>query len=279
MIWCWILLAAVLLSALWCLLLTCRRSWDGWDRLLPRRYAHRGYHDKPKVPENSMAAFRRAVERGWGAELDIHLLRDGGLAVIHDSSLRRTAGADVRIEDLTRADLARYPLEQSTETIPLLEDVLALFEGRAPLIIELKPEGGNHKALSAAAAAMLDGYAGDYCIESFDPRVLYWFRKHRPQVCRGQLSYNFLADREIRLPWLLKLILTNLLTNFLTRPDFIAYQFSGRHNRSLRLCRTLWRPRVFYWTIDRQPDMDTAEKTGAGCIFERFCPDECPSDV
>ena len=269
----WFLLI-VLLLLLWCLLLVCRRSWPRWDRLLPGRYAHRGYHDKPRVPENSLAAFRRAVERGYGAELDVHLMQDGGLAVIHDSSLQRTAGADVRIEDLCRTDLARYPLEQSNETIPLLEDVLALFRDKAPLVIELKPERGNHKALSAAVAAVLDGYSGDYCIESFDPRVLYWFRKHRPQVCRGQLAYNFLADRESELPWLLKLILTNLLTNFLTRPDFIAYQFSDRRVPSLRLCKRLWHPKIFYWTITSQTDLDTAEGEQAAGIFERFCPRE-----
>ena len=66
------------------------------------RFAHRGYHDKPLVPENSLPAFRRAIAHGWGAELDVHLMKDGTLAVIHDSSLLRTAGADVQIEELTR---------------------------------------------------------------------------------------------------------------------------------------------------------------------------------
>ena len=45
------------------------------------RYAHRGFHDKPQVPENSLAAFRRAIERGFGAELDVHLTKDGKLVV------------------------------------------------------------------------------------------------------------------------------------------------------------------------------------------------------
>ena len=56
-----------------------------WD------YAHRGLHDKEVgSPENSLAAFKEAVESGYGAELDVHLLKDGNLAVIHDSSLFRT---------------------------------------------------------------------------------------------------------------------------------------------------------------------------------------------
>ena len=99
-----IILAAV--CVLWILAQRCRRGHEAWPELKQFRYAHRGYHNKPTVPENSMAAFRAAVERGWGAELDVHLMKDGNLAVIHDASLLRTAGADVKIEDLTKADLA-----------------------------------------------------------------------------------------------------------------------------------------------------------------------------
>lgn len=154
--------------AVWYTATICRRKHPAWNVLKHYRYAHRGYHDKPTIPENSMAAFRRAVERGWGAELDVHLMKDGNLAVIHDSSLKRTAGADVCIEDLTESELGQYYLEESSEQIPLLPEVLELFEEKTPLIIELKSERGNHAELSEAVAKLLDTYKGDYCIESFD---------------------------------------------------------------------------------------------------------------
>ena len=266
------LLLIPLLFALWVLLLRCRRNHPHLPLLTQYRYAHRGYHQKPTVPENSIAAFRRAVEAGYGAELDIHLMKDGHLAVIHDSSLLRTAGADVAIEDLTREELAQYRLEESDEQIPLLEDVLALFEGKTPLIVELKAEGGNHAALSAAAARLLDTYKGDYCIESFDPRVVHWFRRHRPSVCRGQLSCNLVADRTVRQPLPVRFILTNLLSNIAACPDFVAYKYEDRRNLSLRLCRAIWRPGRFNWTIDSQSAMTIAESEGAVCIFEQFEP-------
>lgn len=265
----WILLAVL---AVWVLLLTCRRGHSAWPKLKQYRYAHRGYHHKPTVPENSMAAFQAAVERGWGAELDVHLMKDGNLAVIHDSSLKRTAGADVHIEDLTKAELAKYTLEESRERIPLLKDVLALFEGETPLIIELKPERGNCSALSEAVAKMLDQYKGDYCIESFDPRVLCWFRKNRPQVCRGQLAENFFEGKS-GLPVYLKGILTNLLLNFLACPDFIAYKFEDRKGLSLRLCEFIWKPVRVSWTIRKKQDMETAEAEGRMVIFEQFDPE------
>ena len=70
------------------------------------KYAHRGLHNATR-PENSMAAFRSALTLGYGIELDVHLMKDGPLVVIHDSSLKRTAGADVKIEDLTVEDLEK----------------------------------------------------------------------------------------------------------------------------------------------------------------------------
>ena len=75
----------------------CRIGSRGLESLRGRFYAHRGVHT-PGIPENSLGAFQRAVEHGYGIELDVHLLRDGNLAVIHDHSLKRTAGADVMIE-------------------------------------------------------------------------------------------------------------------------------------------------------------------------------------
>ena len=106
-----VLLILLVLAEGWTLLLRCRRGHPGWKLLRQYRYAHRGYHDKPHIPENSMAAFHRAIENGFGAELDVHLLKDGHLAVIHDASLKRTAGADVLVEDLTSEELKAYRLE------------------------------------------------------------------------------------------------------------------------------------------------------------------------
>ena len=156
----------------------------GWS------YAHRGLHSDT-VPENSMDAFSRALNGGYGIELDVHLMKDGNLAVIHDASLKRTAGADVLIEDLCTEDLENYRLEGTEQKIPTFLEVLDLFNGKAPLIVELKPVGNNHDALCARVCAALDKYTGVYCIESFDPRCVYWFRKHRPDVIRGQLTENF----------------------------------------------------------------------------------------
>lgn len=264
-----IILALVI--CLYLLALMCRTDHKKLPELRKWYYAHRGLHGNG-VPENSMLAFRRALEKGYGIELDVHLLKDGNLAVIHDSALKRTTGAEGHIEDLQTADLANYRLEGTDETIPTFGQVLALFSGKAPMIIELKAEGGNHAALAETVCRALEGYDGLYCIESFDPRCIKYLAKNRPDIVRGQLSENFLKDKSSGLPGFLRFVLSNLLTNFVTRPDFIAYKFEDRKSLSPVLCRHWWHAQGVSWTIRNPQDFDIALREGHIPIFEYFEP-------
>jgi glycerophosphoryl diester phosphodiesterase len=266
-----LLLILLLLLLLYLLAIRCRRGHRAWETLRRYRFAHRGLHDKDHgVPENSLAAFQRAVDQGFGAELDVHLTKDGRLAVIHDDSLKRTAGVDVKASELTAEELGAYRLEGTEEKIPFLEQVLPLFEGKTPLIVELKVEG-NAAELARATCDMLDQYQVDYCIESFHPQAIYWLRKNRPEICRGQLSMNFLKDRA-GLNFPSAFAMTYLLTGFLTAPDFIAYDHHGRSNLSLKLARKLWGVQEVSWTLRSREEMEKCEKDGCLSIFEKFVP-------
>ena len=259
----------------WCLLLRPRRNQPGWEALEGFRFAHRGLHDPgQRIPENSMTAFRRAMEHGFGAELDVHLMADGNLAVVHDSNLKRVCGTDVLIEDLTAPDLKDYPLAGTEERIPLFRDVLALFEGKTPLVIELKVERDNAAALTDAVMAALKGWKGTYCVESFHPAVLLRLKERYPHVLRGQLSQNFLRDSEVEnLSLPVRFILTNLLTTAVTRPDFIAYNWRDRGNLSLKLMRALYGVHEVGWTVRERKTMEGLDQAGVTPIFEGFCPD------
>ncbi len=269
-----IVIVLLVLFWLYLLCLRCRRGHADWAHFRKWRYAHRGLHDKEKgIPENSMAAFKRAAANGFGAELDVHLMKDGRLAVIHDASLLRTAGAEVFIEDLTAEELENYRLEGTEQRIPLLEEVLPLFTGRAPVIVELKAERGNAEALAAATCKVLDKHKGEYCVESFDPRCLMWLWQNRPDMIRGQLSENFTAHGDAQdLPGGIRWILTNLLLNVRTRPDFIAYRFEDRGNLSLKLCRSFYKVQEASWTVRDKAVMEQAEAAGNLVIFENFDP-------
>ena len=271
-----IVLAAVIVVVflLYLLALRCEKRRGEWDYFRKWRYAHRGYHGRELGPENSLAAFREAIRRGFGCELDVHLMKDGRLAVIHDASLLRTAGADVLVEDLTAEELKQYRLEGTEEEIPLLEEVLPLFEESGlPLVVELKAERGNHDALAAAACEVLDRFRVLYCIESFDPRCIRWLKKNRPEIVRGQLSENFLRHGDGgNMPKVLLWALGNLLTNCLAKPDFIAYRFSDRNNFCLRWCRLVYRVQEINWTIITKEEMREAESAGNLVIFQDFDP-------
>ena len=184
----------------------------------------------------------------------------------------RCTGKSGTPEELTAADLKDYPLEGTEETIPLFSQVLELFADRAPIIVELKPVGGNHAALCQAACDMLDGYNGVYCLESFDPRCIHWLKKNRPELIRGQLSEDFVRNPKSPLPLILKFLLTHQLENFLIRPDFVAYKFADRKTPSVFLARKLWGAQGVTWTITKPEDLDTARKEGWIPIFEGFRP-------
>ena len=240
--------------------------------MLSWRYAHRGLHKKPVVPENSMAAFGRAVLGGFGIELDVHLTQDSRLAVIHDSSLKRTCGVDLVIEDMKLAEAQVYFLEQSQERIPSLEEVLKLVGGRVPLIVELKAsktETGKDttEELCRETAKALDSYAKEwaenhplYCVE---------FKVHRPDMIRGQLAGHLNRDKKT-LPWISNVLLKNLWVNLMGKPDFVAYRFADRKAPALKR----YQGPLFFWTIKKYEDLKEAESLGAAGIFEGFDPRE-----
>lgn len=259
------------LCLLYLLSLMGRRGHPGLEKLRGWSYAHRGLHDAAR-PENSMSAFRAALEGGYGIELDVHLLSDGNLAVMHDSLLKRTTGTDGRIEDLTTGQLKNHHLGGTGETIPEFRQVLELFAGKAPLIIELKAVGNNYARLCEAVCTMMEDYNGVYCLESFDPRCLLWLKKNRPDILRGQLAENYFASPTSSLPFLLKLLLTHQVGNFLTRPDFIAYKYRDRKTISNFLSRKVWGLQGVSWTLETQEEYDTAVKEGWIPIFEGFRP-------
>lgn len=266
------LIILLIIFLLYVLSTVCRKNHTGVHQLLGWKYTHRGLHGEG-VPENSLLAFRKSAEAGYGAEFDVHLLADGNLAVIHDASLLRVTGKEGQIEELTAADLGNYNLCGTMETIPEFSQVLETFAGNVPLIIELKVVKNNYKPLCEAVCRALDGYQGVYCLESFDPRCIYWLRKNRPDIIRGQLSENyFVTPGGKKLPWILRLLLTHQMLNFLTFPDFVAYRFADRKTFSNFLVKNLWKAPLVGWPLKTPAEYEQATREGWISIFENFTP-------
>ena len=242
-----------------------RVTRDQKTPFMRKNFAHRGLHTEDKsVPENSLAAFRRASERGYGMELDVQLSKDGQVVVFHDDTLNRVCGVDARVDELTLAELKELSLCGTDERIPLFSELLETVDGAGALIVELKT--GRHNAeLCEKTLALLRGYKGEFCIESFDPRIVAWFRKNAPDIVRGQLScppegYNG------ELPAPAALILSRTLLNFLARPQFIAYKLAKKP-LAVRLCEALGAMRVCWTSHD-----PVSENGNDVVIFEFYEP-------
>lgn len=266
--------AALLLTLLILYLLALRPQTDRRHLLKPfeQTYiAHRGFFDNSgPAPENSIPAFQRAVEHGYGIELDVSLTKDHRLVVFHDDTLKRMCGIQKAISQCTYAELQNLTLAGSTAKIPLFRDVLLTVDKKVPLIIEIKPEGDCIETARALAAA-LDSYSGTYCIESFHPGVVFWFRKNRPHIVRGILSTDYKKNHLSRNPFV-QFFLSNLLLNWLAKPDFIAYNHKYANQFSYRLCRKLYRAVHAAWTIRSQKELEQARKTFSIFIFDSFQP-------
>lgn len=272
----WIAAILLLVTGLYLLLIApCDQHPDA-SQLEGWLYAHRGLHDgNVKVPENSLQAFRLAVENGYGMELDVQLTADHQLVVFHDKTLKRVCGVDIPLHTLTYDELQLYPLPDGS-IIPLFSQVLSLVNGQTPLIVEVKYHGNVTEIAKATHEALKD-YKGPYCVESFHPLAMYYFRKNAPDILRGQLAYGGKWKKEDNsLP--LHFLLKHLLVNCISRPHFVAYSVPTDHTLAMWLMKNLFHPMLAAWTIREQIILEDCQDDYDFPIFELFTPERDEED-
>lgn len=269
----YVVLAVILLVAIVYLLLIMPRIVGKPDTepFKQHLYAHRGLFDNESdAPENSLKAFKKAVESGFGIEMDVQLTKDKKAVVFHDGNLERMCNAKGKVKEFTFEELQQFSLAKSQEKIPLFTDVLKVVDGKVPLIIEYKIDDTNPLVCEIGNEILKD-YKGLYCIESFNPFGVNWYKKHRKDIVRGQLSEEFIKNGMERK--LLYFVVANLLTNFWTKPDFIAYNAINYKNLSRRICRKLYGNFAVTWTIKSQKQLDEMREHFDIFIFDSFVPD------
>lgn len=250
-------------------------------------YAHRGLHnmnpaieklksiknthaqqpETDRLPENSYAAIKRAADLGYGIEFDVHLTKDDVPVVFHDDTLNRICGVKGNLRDYTYAQLQQFRLLGTEERIPAFADILKMVDGRVPLIIEYKVEKNADK-LCRICDRILSDYKGLYCIESFHPMAVRWYKIHRPNIVRGQLSEDF-TRQKLNIPYFL---LSHLIGNCYASPDFIAYNCKHKDELSRTICRKLYRSLSVAWTVRSQEELDRVSRSFDLFIFEGFVP-------
>ena len=236
--------------------------------LIEKPIAHRGLFND-LYPENSLGAFNNAVKNNYGIELDVQFTKDKKVIVFHDDNLKRMTGLDKNVNELEYKEIKKLILLKTNETIPLLEDVLKLVDGNALLIIEIK-NCNNIKELGESTYNILRNYKGKFAVESFNPIVLEWYKVNASYVVRGQLSGNY-KKFEGKTNVIERFILTNMLLNFLSKPNFIAYELNSLPNARVSSLRKKGMI-VITWTIKNEKDEEKAYKYSDNIIFDGFRP-------
>ncbi|MBP3322678.1 MAG: glycerophosphodiester phosphodiesterase [Clostridia bacterium] len=228
-------------------------------------FAHRGLHSGDgNTPENSLAAFKAAAEKGFGIELDVHLTTDNEVIVFHDDDLKRMCGVDRATFDLSYDEIKELSLLNTEHKIPLFTEVLKVYNGAGPMVLEIKTCPRKYE-LCEKVLELLNDYEGDVCIESFDPRIVGWWKKNAPQYLRGQLAQQY--KKYDGQPKILAFMLANSLTNFIARPHFIAYNL-GKKPLLTRLSEKMGALK-FNWTVRSKEE----EAKVDGIIFEKYEPE------
>lgn len=233
--------------------------------LYEKPVAHRGLHDA-EAPENSMAAFRKAIEKGYHIETDVHLLKSGEVAVFHDDNLKRICGKNAKIKDLTLDDVNgdEYLLPNG-EHIPLFSDFLDLVNGQVGILLELKYAGLGNYELEKKVLDLIAGKEDWIAVQAFNPYTIAWFAENAPQFRRGLLSL-WAIGFDVGMYWRRM------------KPDFISFEASGLGLIKKYVAKR--NARLLSWTNDSREKVEKSIKNGVNnIIFENIDLDEIGFDM
>ena len=267
--------ALAVLLALWLFLIGAKHS-AGMDKFKFTHYAHRGLHGslpafEDAAPENSLKAFGRAVDMGFGIELDLRQTKDGEIVVFHDDTLTRVCGREGKVSDMTFAELQEASLLGTEEKIPLFKEVLALISGKIQLLVEIKDDGYGASTVEKTMKILSED-EGEYIVESFNPLLLGAVKKCAPEVLRGFLCDKLSAKPEYK-AFKYKVVERHFL-NFIARPHFIACSKENPKTFPIGIIRALFRPAFVAWTVKSSEEEKQAKLDGfTGIIFEGYIPE------
>lgn len=258
-----VLLIAVILFIM--LLPGNRKKVKNFDWLLARPIAHRGYHNGQKdCPENSKAAYQKAIDRNYNIEIDIHVTLDNQIVVFHDDNVERMTGVNKLIKDMTLEEIKQLRLQGGEESIMTLPEFLDLVHDQVGVLIEFKNSQGGK--LEKYAWPILEKYNGRWVMQAFQPDSLKWFKQNQPSIPRGQLCFNYMGTKN---PWLRKFLYTYLFSNFIGRPNFISYNWPGCKYKTIKLLRKMHAP-LLVWTIQNEEVYNQVKDKCDNVIFENL---------
>ncbi len=237
-----------------------RQSPAGLSWLTARPIAHRGLHDGNKaVWENTLSAFSRAIVANYAIECDVHLSSDGVPVVFHDADLERLTSEKGMVHDRTAVQLSKIKIGGTQDRIPLLSQMLALVDGKVPLVIELKGDPGHDDGLVAAVARELSGYNGQAAIMSFEHPHLRRCAKEAPGIPAG-LTAEGVHDPDIEAHF-------SMLAHGIS---FVSYNVYHLPNRFVTFVRERLSLPVITWTVRNEDTLKKTYQHADQATFEGF---------
>lgn len=231
--------------------------------------AHRGLHQKDfSVVENSLTAFQKAIEHHFSIECDLNVLKDGTVVVFHDKDFKRLCGLDQKLCDVTYDDIKDLKLKDTNDHILTLKELLDFVDGKVNLLIELKPFGDKNLLCQNFYETIKD-YKGTYAVFSFHPHIVSWFKKHHPQIIRGQITEFFKSDEKMK-PYM-KYLMKTLFFNHFSKPDFISYGIHDLPNKWADKAKKK-ELTVISYAARTQKELDDVRSRYDNVVFEFFIP-------
>ena len=176
--------------------------------------AHRGIFDNESIPENSIPAFKRAIDENIPIELDVQLTKDNVLVVFHDDNLYRMTGKNIDIQKVNYSDIKDIKLLNTDEVIPTFEEVLKLVDNKVLLNIEIK----NNKRIKAVCTNLMNYLIPywNFVLQSFNPFILRYIKNNYFSVEVGLLVKNDYSNFLSNLFFKSKFIIKYSKTDFLS---------------------------------------------------------------
>ena len=238
---------------------------------LKRPIAHRGLHDQAKgIIENSASSVRAAMGAGYAIEVDLQCCAGHMPVVFHDATLDRLTAETGPVAARDAEALCSIPLRNSQDRILSLPALLALVNGRVPLLLEVKSTWTREGKYEANIALLLASYPGPAAVMSFDPHSVAAFREVSPSLPRGLVAERFDDERYWSQLW--RFAMRNLLTSAFARPHFIAYDIRALPALAPLVAQTVFGLPLLTWTVRSEADRATAKLFADAMIFEGIEP-------
>ena len=205
-------------------------------------FAHRGVHNNIDIPENSLKAFKLALINKLNIELDIQLTKDNILVVFHDKNLKRMASINKNLNELTYKEIKKIKLLKTNQYIPTLKEVLDIVNGKVILDIEIK-DTNKINLLCEKLVSELKNYNYSFIIKSFNPKIVRWFKKNKPEYVRGLLIKDNFYNKFIG-----KIIIKYCKPNFLA----VSKKFIDKNG-----IKSNWKKyNILIWTIIKKEEIN-----------------------